>query len=102
MRSRCGGRRATSRRAHDDRALALFLALDADDEAERWLWLSGGRAGAVTAVELWDFDSWHALATRQVHFARETGALVHLQYALNLLSWTHLVAGRLEHGGADD
>ena len=77
------------------RALALFLALDADDEAERWLWLSGGRAGAVTAVELWDFDSWHALATRQVHFARETGALVHLQYALNLLSWTHLVAGDL-------
>ncbi len=77
-------------------ALELFLVQDAgDDEAGRWLWLTGGRAGAVTAVELWDFDSWHALAARQVHFARETGALVHLQYALNLLAWTHLVAGDL-------
>ena len=78
------------------RALELFLALDAGtDEAGRWLWLTGGRAGAITALELWDADSWHLLVARQVQFARETGALVHLQLALNLLAWTHLVAGEL-------
>jgi DNA-binding CsgD family transcriptional regulator len=78
------------------RALELFLAVDVGtDEASRWLWLTGGRAGAITALELWDADSWHALVARQVQFARETGALVHLQLALNLLAWTHLVVGEL-------
>jgi DNA-binding CsgD family transcriptional regulator len=78
------------------RALELFLALDVDtDEAGRWLWLTGGRAGAIIAFELWDFDSWHAVAARQVQFARDTGALVHLQLALNILASTHLVAGEL-------
>jgi putative transposase len=31
-----------------------------------------------------DTGSWHALAVRQVQFARDTGALVQLQAALNL------------------
>jgi ATP/maltotriose-dependent transcriptional regulator MalT len=76
--------------------LELVLALDADtDEAGRWLWLTGGRAGAIIAFELWDFDSWHAVAARQVRFARDTGALVHLQLALNILASTHVVAGEL-------
>ena len=40
------------------RALELVLALDAGtDEADRWLWLTGGRAGAIIALELWDADS---------------------------------------------
>ncbi len=78
------------------RALELFLDLNAaTDEAGRWLWLTGGRAGAIVAVELWDAESWHALVARQVQFARDTGALVHLQLALNLLAWTQLVAGDL-------
>jgi DNA-binding CsgD family transcriptional regulator len=78
------------------RALDLLLApVVGSHEAGRWLWLTGGRAGAVVAVELWDAESWHALAARQVRFARETGALVHLQYALNLLAITHLLAGEL-------
>jgi DNA-binding CsgD family transcriptional regulator len=78
------------------RALELFLALDVDaGEAGRWQWLTGGRAGAITALELWDFESWHALVARQVQFARDTGALVHLQLALNILAWTHIVAGEL-------
>jgi DNA-binding CsgD family transcriptional regulator len=76
------------------RALELLLApADRADEASRWLWLTGGRAGNIVAVELWDAESWHTLAARQVQFARETGALVHLQYALNLLAITHLLAG---------
>jgi DNA-binding CsgD family transcriptional regulator len=78
------------------RALELFLAPDEDaDEAERWLRLTAGRAGGMVALELWDDESWHALAARHVRFARDLGALVHLQLALNLLAWTHLAAGEL-------
>jgi DNA-binding CsgD family transcriptional regulator len=78
------------------RALELFLAPDAEaDDGQRWLRLSAGRAGAMVALELWDDESWRALAVRQAQFARDTGALVHLQLALNLLAWTHLAAGEL-------
>jgi DNA-binding CsgD family transcriptional regulator len=78
------------------RALKLVLALDvASGEAGRWLWLTGRRAGAIIALELWDYESWHALVARQTQVARDTGALVQLQLALNILAWTHLVAGEL-------
>ena len=53
------------------------------------------RASAIVALELWDAESWHALAARQAQFARDTGALVHLQFALNFLARTHLLAGEL-------
>ena len=70
------------------RALEPFLALNvANDDVGRWRW------SATIALELWDFESWHALAARQAQFARDTGALVQLQFALNLLAWTHHVAG---------
>jgi ATP/maltotriose-dependent transcriptional regulator MalT len=46
-------------------------------------------------LELWDAESWQALAARQVRIARDTGALVHLQFALNMLAWARLVAGDL-------
>jgi DNA-binding CsgD family transcriptional regulator len=78
------------------RALGLSLALDAtDDEAGLWRWLAGGRAGAIVALELWNAESWHALAAVQAQFARDVGALVHLQYALNFLAMAHLFAGDL-------
>jgi DNA-binding CsgD family transcriptional regulator len=78
------------------RALELLLAPGVGtDEDARWLWLTGGRAGNLVAVELWDAESWHTLAARQVQFARDTGALVHLQYALNLLAIPHILAGEL-------
>ncbi len=78
------------------RAVELLLALDvANDEADRRLWVAGGRAGITVALELWDAGSWHALAARQVQFARDTGAAVQLQVALNLRAWTHLLAGEL-------
>ena len=66
------------------------------DEADRWLWLASVQdQPASSRVELWDFESWHALAARQARFARDAGALVHLQFALNYLAWTHLLAGEL-------
>jgi DNA-binding CsgD family transcriptional regulator len=80
------------------RALELSLALDVtDDEAGHWL--AGGRASAIAALELWDADSWHALAAVQAQFARDTGALVHLQYALNNLAMAHLFAGEVTTAG---
>ncbi|HTW00009.1 MAG TPA: AAA family ATPase [Streptosporangiaceae bacterium] len=76
--------------------LALLLTLDASqDETGRWLWFTGGTAMALIAIELWDDESWHALATAQVRFARETGALVHLQFALAYLAGACVVAGDL-------
>ena len=78
------------------RALEMVRALNVGtDEEGRRLWLASNRTSAAIASELWDAESWHALATRQVQFARDTGALVHLQYALNFLAVTHLVAGEL-------
>jgi DNA-binding CsgD family transcriptional regulator len=77
------------------RAIELALAPPEDDEASRWAWLAAARSGVMVALELWDAESAHALAARQVRFARETGALVRLQFALRLLAWTHLPAGEL-------
>jgi DNA-binding CsgD family transcriptional regulator len=79
------------------RALELLLALDAgtDLDAGRWLWLAGGRASITFALELWDFESWHALAAHQVQVARDMGALVHLQFAISNLGVHQLVAGEL-------
>jgi DNA-binding CsgD family transcriptional regulator len=78
-------------------ALRLVLALDvASDEVGRWLWLAGGRATVwLVAMELWDAESWHTLVTAQARLARDTGALVQLQYALNSLAAAHLFAGEL-------
>jgi DNA-binding CsgD family transcriptional regulator len=73
------------------RALGLLLALSADSD-EVGVWLAGGSTGAV-ALELWDAESAHALGARVAQFARDTGALVHLQFALNILARTHLLAG---------
>ncbi len=78
------------------RALELVLALHvANDEAGRWRWLASGRASAIVALELWDADSWLALAAVEAEVARDTGALAHLQYALNFLASVHLFAGEL-------
>jgi DNA-binding CsgD family transcriptional regulator len=78
------------------RALKLVLALDfGTDETGRWLWLAGGRISQIIALELWDAESWYAMAARQAQFARGAGALVHLQFALNYLARAHLLAGDL-------
>jgi len=78
------------------RALELLLAPDVSSaQASRWLQLAGGRASGLVAMELWDLESWRALATRQVLLARETGALVYLQFALSSLAKMHLLAGDL-------
>jgi DNA-binding CsgD family transcriptional regulator len=78
------------------RALQLLLDLSLDSEdARRWLWMVGARTSGLIAMEVWEFESWHALALRQVQVARDMGALVHLQFALTFLVVTHLLRGEL-------
>ena len=77
------------------RALDAVLALEVSTDIGRWLWLTGARAGAIAAVELWDADAFHALVTRHVQVARDMGALVLLQFGLQSLVRTRLLAGDL-------
>jgi DNA-binding CsgD family transcriptional regulator len=79
-----------------ERALRTVLALEAPaGDLGRWLWLTGARATGLVALELWDADAWHALASRQVQVARDSGALVQLQFALNFFARSRLSSGEL-------
>ncbi|RSM91867.1 helix-turn-helix transcriptional regulator [Kibdelosporangium aridum] len=87
---------------HDAAAPIMAEALDAlrsldtgEDDVSRSLWLMGNRAGGILATEMWDYDSVRALAQRQVQLARDSGARVQLQFALNFLANTEVVAGNL-------
>ena len=73
------------------RALGAFRRTDLSrEEGLRWLWLAIRAAG-----DLWDDESWYVLATRQVEFARDAGALTVLPVALNSRIYMHLNAGEL-------
>src|SRR5215211_2846888 len=45
--------------------------------------LQWGALASSAAVELWDFESWDAIITRQMELARDAGALAPLSIALN-------------------
>ena len=78
------------------RALELLLAQDiGSDEVGRSLWLAASRSTQAIAVELWDADAVHTLATRQLEVAREAGALVQLRLALNFLGGSLVHSGEL-------
>lgn len=79
---------------YEPAAALLAQARDAVQETDTG-WLIGNRAGGIVAAELGDFDAARALATRQVQLARDTGALVQLQFALNFLANNELFAGEL-------
>jgi DNA-binding CsgD family transcriptional regulator len=72
-------------------ALETLVATDVDD----WMWVADIRIAGVLALEVWDWDLRHAVAARQVEHARERGALVQLQFALDYLAASLLVAGDL-------
>jgi DNA-binding CsgD family transcriptional regulator len=80
------------------RALQLILATD-DDAGKvrvgRWTRQVSGRAGQLVALELWDDESWHAIAASQLQLARAAGALTHLQWARHVLARSYVLAGDL-------
>jgi DNA-binding NarL/FixJ family response regulator len=59
--------------------------------------LQWGVLASSAAVELWDFESWDAVITRQVELARDAGALAPLSIALNgegiVVAWRGDFAG---------
>jgi DNA-binding CsgD family transcriptional regulator len=78
------------------RALAAVATLEVGPtDVDRVLWLPGSRAAGIIASELWDYEAGRALAERQVRVARDAGALVQLQVALNFLANNLLMAGDL-------
>jgi DNA-binding CsgD family transcriptional regulator len=69
------------------RALRGFTEHDDD---LRWHWLA-----CHTAHELWDDETWVALATRYLRLARDGGLLAELPLALIARLYMHLYAGEL-------
>jgi DNA-binding CsgD family transcriptional regulator/tetratricopeptide (TPR) repeat protein len=84
--------------AAPDLTKALDQARQAVIRAEdvgNWLWLAGNRASGIIAIEVWDFDTALELSVRQDRMARETGALVQLQFALNFRANLQCLTGDL-------
>jgi DNA-binding CsgD family transcriptional regulator len=78
------------------RGLELLLASDVTNEdVGHSLSLVTNRASAIVALELWDVEAFHLLAARRVQLARDTGALVHLRFALSFLARSQLLAGEV-------
>jgi ATP/maltotriose-dependent transcriptional regulator MalT len=61
----------------------------------RWPWLA-----RRVAADLFDDETWHALATRHVQIARDTGALGVLPLALNYLATIRVFEGNLDDAAA--
>src|SRR5215216_229724 len=70
-------------------ALGAFCRVDGSTARDvRWLWLA-----CRLAQDLWDDELWHALATRGVRVARETGALGVLPIAATYRASLHVHSG---------
>jgi DNA-binding CsgD family transcriptional regulator len=61
----------------------------------RWPWFA-----RRVAPDLFEDETWHALATRNVQMARERGALAVLPLALNYLATMRIFEGDLDDAGA--
>jgi hypothetical protein len=72
------------------RALADFGAGMSAEEELRRMYLA-----CITAIRLWDDDSWETLSARYLRLARETGTLSELPLALTARAYVLLFAGDL-------
>jgi DNA-binding CsgD family transcriptional regulator/tetratricopeptide (TPR) repeat protein len=64
------------------RAVSAFRGEDISMlEEVRWLWVA-----CHAAIVVWDHETWHTLAARQIQLAREAGALAVLPMALTSLA----------------
>jgi DNA-binding CsgD family transcriptional regulator len=68
---------------------------DAGGTNGRWLWFA-----TAIAADLWDDEGWHIIATRHVQYARDSGALSELLFALRSRVFVHLFAGELATAAA--
>jgi DNA-binding CsgD family transcriptional regulator/tetratricopeptide (TPR) repeat protein len=73
--------------------------LDGHGEITGWLLLTP-IVQSMTVFELWDDEAFHALATRAVRLARDTGALALLPVTLVYRSGVHLFGGELAEAAA--
>jgi DNA-binding CsgD family transcriptional regulator len=94
-------RRATQ--GYEEAAPALLKALASaaghvagPDDVASLSWLAGNRVAGIIATETWDYQTGFALAEQQVRLARESGALVQLQFALNFLANNVVLTGDTE------
>jgi tetratricopeptide (TPR) repeat protein len=82
-------------------ALAKVRSIDPRvDDVGRLLGVVGNPFTGYVATELWDFEAGRAVADLLVQRARDTGALVQLQFAANELAVNEMLAGRLTDAGA--
>ena len=73
------------------RALGAFRCDGGHHEGElRWIWLA-----CRIAADLWDYETWDTLATRQVELVRDVGAMTVLPLALSQRIGAHTFGGEL-------
>jgi DNA-binding CsgD family transcriptional regulator len=72
---------------------ALAAADDRRAENPRWLWFACPIAPEPLALDLWDDEQWHDLATRAVRTCRDAGALAVLPQALTYRASMHVLSG---------
>ena len=84
-----------------NRAIEMLLTTDVvAGQPDSWLPITRSKMSATLAAEVWDAQSWYALALRETQFDRTTGAPIHLQFALHYLAWTLLLRGEFEKAAA--
>jgi DNA-binding CsgD family transcriptional regulator len=76
-------------------ALARFGVGMSVDEQLHWLYLA-----CITALRVWDDDSWDALSTRHIELARAMGRLSELPLALISRAYLLLFSGELADAAA--
>ncbi len=83
------------------RALHAIAGTDGGGEHNPlWLWFACPIAPEPLALDLWDDEKWHELATRAVTVCRDTGALAVLPQALTYRASMHVLAGEFDAASA--
>lgn len=78
------------------RGLRAYRDIQPDlDEDLRWI-----EVAVWVAIDLWDDESWHELAERELRFIRQSGAISMLPIALTSRIYLHVVAGELAEGAS--
>jgi DNA-binding CsgD family transcriptional regulator len=77
-------------------ALKKLRDVSIGDDTGPSLWAAATSDTSSVVLELWDDATWYELGGRLERLARESGATVRLQFALNTLAWTRIFAGELD------